>query len=85
MTRRQRRVRRYQQSEIPEGRRCNRGAGAKRCASRPAIVQVKADPHSPHQFRANGTLMSQTGFYETFKIKERNTMHLVPQERVIIR
>ena len=48
------------------------------------IAQVKTDPHSPGQFRANGTLMNQPGFYETFKVKEGDKMYLAPQERVII-
>ncbi len=33
------------------------------------IVQVKTDPHSPGQFRANGTVSNQPGFYEAFDVK----------------
>jgi predicted metalloendopeptidase len=48
------------------------------------IQQVKTDPHSPGQFRANGTLRNQPGFYDAFKVKEGDKMYLTPQERVII-
>ncbi len=48
------------------------------------IVQVKTDPHSPGQFRANGTLRNQPGFYHAFKVKQGDKMYLAPQERVII-
>ncbi|MDN4053769.1 M13-type metalloendopeptidase [Massilia sp. YIM B02763] len=48
------------------------------------IVQVKTDPHSPGQFRANGTLKNQPGFYEAFKVKQGDKMYLAPKDRVII-
>ncbi|MCS0629292.1 M13 family peptidase [Telluria mixta] len=48
------------------------------------IVQVKTDPHSPGQFRANGTLRNQPGFYDAFKVKQGDKMYLAPKERVII-
>ncbi|MFC5552221.1 M13 family metallopeptidase [Massilia aerilata] len=48
------------------------------------IVQVKTDPHSPGQYRANGTLRNQPGFYEAFKVKQGDKMYLAPTERVII-
>jgi len=48
------------------------------------IVQVKTDPHSPDQFRANGTLRNQPGFYEAFGVKPGDRMYLGPKERVII-
>ncbi|MCA1245467.1 M13 family peptidase [Massilia sp. MS-15] len=48
------------------------------------INQVKTDPHSPAQFRANGTLKNQPGFYEAFGVKEGDKMYLAPQDRVII-
>ncbi len=49
-----------------------------------AIAQVKTDPHSPEQFRANGTLKNQPGFYEAFGVKEGDKMYLAPKDRVII-
>jgi predicted metalloendopeptidase len=48
------------------------------------IVQVKTDPHSPGQFRANGTLRNQPAFYEAFGVKEGDKMYLAPNERVTI-
>jgi predicted metalloendopeptidase len=48
------------------------------------IVRVKSDPHSPEEFRANGTLKNQPGFYEAFKLKEGDKMYLAPKDRVII-
>ena len=48
------------------------------------IVQVKTDPHSPGQFRANGTMMNQPAFYEAFDVKEGDKMYRAPKDRVII-
>jgi predicted metalloendopeptidase len=48
------------------------------------IASIKADPHSPDQFRANGTLRNQPGFYEAFGVKQGDKMYLAPKERVII-
>ncbi len=48
------------------------------------IVQVKTDPHSPGQFRANGTMRNQPGFYEAFGVKEGDKMYLAPKDRVTI-
>jgi len=48
------------------------------------INQVKTDPHSPAQFRANGTLKNQPGFYEAFGVKAGDKMYLAPKDRVII-
>jgi putative endopeptidase len=48
------------------------------------IVQVKTDPHSPGQFRANGTMMNQPAFYEAFGVKAGDKMYLPPKDRVTI-
>jgi len=48
------------------------------------VVQVKTDPHSPGQFRANGTLMNQPAFYSAFGVKPGDKMYLAPSDRVII-
>ncbi|AVR94734.1 M13 family metallopeptidase [Pseudoduganella armeniaca] len=51
----------------------------------PALIQqIKTDPHAPGQFRANGTMRNQPGFYEAFKVKNGDKMYLPPKERVII-
>jgi putative endopeptidase len=49
-----------------------------------AILQVKTDPHSPTQFRANGTVRNQPGFYQAFGVKEGDKMYLAPKDRVSI-
>ncbi len=61
-------------------------AQAWRAKSRDAalIRQVTTDPHSPEEFRANGTLRNQPGFYEAFGVKKGDKMYLAPKERVII-
>ena len=48
------------------------------------IVQIKTDPHSPAQYRANGALANQPDFYSAFGVKEGDKMYLPPQQRVII-
>jgi predicted metalloendopeptidase len=48
------------------------------------IVQIKTDPHSPGQFRTNGVLVNQPGFYEAFGVKEGDKMYLAPKDRITI-
>jgi predicted metalloendopeptidase len=48
------------------------------------VVLLKTDPHSPGEFRANGTLRNQPGFYEAFGVKPGDKMYLPPKDRVII-
>ena len=48
------------------------------------IVRIKTDPHSPPQFRGNGTLQNQPGFYSAFGVKAGDKMYLPPEQRVII-
>ncbi|MDR3386684.1 MAG: M13-type metalloendopeptidase [Rudaea sp.] len=49
-----------------------------------AIQRIKTDPHSPPQFRANGTVVNQPGFYQAFDIKEGDKMYRAPDQRVIM-
>jgi putative endopeptidase len=49
-----------------------------------AIAQTKSDPHTAAEFRANGTVKNQPGFYEAFGVKPGDKMYLPPAERVII-
>ena len=49
-----------------------------------SIVRIKTDPHSPGEFRANGSLQNMTPFYQAFDIKEGDKMYLPPAERVSI-
>ncbi|MYM80400.1 M13 family peptidase [Duganella sp. FT50W] len=48
------------------------------------IVYLKTDPHSPDQFRANGTVRNQPGFYEAFGVKPGDKLYLPPKDRVIM-
>ena len=48
------------------------------------IVYIKTDPHSPGEFRANGTLRNQADFYSAFGVKEGDRMYLKPEARVTI-
>jgi predicted metalloendopeptidase len=46
------------------------------------IERLKVDPHSPGQFRANGTLRNQTAFDEAFGVKPNDAMYLPPEQRI---
>ena len=47
------------------------------------IAQVKSDPHSPSEFRVNGSLRNHPGYYEAFDVKPGDRMYLAPEQRVI--
>ncbi len=49
-----------------------------------AIVYVKTDPHSPSQFRGNGALANQPGFYDAYGVKTGDKMYIAPKQRVIM-
>jgi len=49
-----------------------------------ALVLLKTDPHSPEQFRANGTVQNQPEFYKAFNVKPGDKMYLPAKNRVII-
>ena len=49
---------------------------------RRAIERLKADPHSPGQFRADGTLRNQSAFADAFAVKPGDAMYLPPQQRI---
>ncbi len=48
------------------------------------IVQIKTDPHTPGEFRANGSIRNQPGFYEAFSVKEGDKLYVAPAQRVTI-
>ncbi|MET3120225.1 putative endopeptidase [Undibacterium sp. GrIS 1.8] len=48
------------------------------------IVQLKTDPHSPGEIRANGSLRNMGPFYKAYDLKEGDKMYLAPAERVSI-
>jgi putative endopeptidase len=60
-------------------------AQARRGKARDAalIAQVKSDPHSPSEFRVNGSLRNHPGYYEAFDVKPGDKMYLAPEQRVI--
>ena len=48
------------------------------------IVAIKTDPHTPGEFRANGSIRNQPGFYDAFGVKEGDKLYLAPDQRVTI-
>jgi putative endopeptidase len=46
--------------------------------------QVLTDPHSPPEFRVNGTVRNIAAWYDAFDVKPGNKLYLPPQERVVI-
>mgnify|MGYP001792121939 CR=1 FL=1 len=48
------------------------------------IVRIKTDPHSPGEFRANGTLRNQAPFYSAYNVQPGDGMYLAPDKRVTI-
>lgn len=48
------------------------------------IVQVKTDPHSPAQFRGNGSVLNHSSFYDAFGVKPGDKMYVPPAQRVTI-
>ena len=48
------------------------------------LTQIKSDPHSPDEFRVNGTVRNHPAFYSTFGVKPGDAMYLTPEQRVSI-
>ena len=48
------------------------------------IRLIKVDPHSPGEYRTNGTLRNQAPFYSAFDVKPGDGMYLPPEKRVTI-
>ncbi len=48
------------------------------------LEQIKADPHSPEEYRTNGTVRNHPAFYTTFNVKPGDEMYLAPDKRVSI-
>lgn len=48
------------------------------------IQQLRRGPHSPAQYRINGAVRNQPGWYEAFGITEEHDLYLPPEERVSI-
>ena len=45
---------------------------------------LSADPHSPDEFRVNGTVRNIDEFYTAFGVAEGDQLYLPPEERVRI-
>lgn len=61
-------------------------AQARRSKSRGqrALALIKTDPHSPGEFRVNGSLKNLPDFYQAFDVKDGDQMYLSPEQRVNI-
>ena len=46
--------------------------------------QVMSDPHSPAEYRVNGTVVNVPAFYEAFDVKEGDELYVAPENRVTI-
>lgn len=59
-------------------------AEARRFKSREsrALVLIKTDPHSPGEFRVNGSLRNLPEFYRAFNLAPGDNMYLAPDQRV---
>ncbi len=49
-----------------------------------AITLIKTDPHSPGEFRVNGSVRNHDEFYSAFGVKSGDQMYLAPAQRVKI-
>ncbi|MFZ6750681.1 M13 family metallopeptidase [Undibacterium sp. Ren11W] len=49
-----------------------------------ALALIKTDPHSPAEFRVNGSLKNLADFYQAFEVKDGDKMYLSPEQRVTI-
>lgn len=47
-----------------------------------ALALIKTDPHSPGEFRVNGSLRNHPDYYQTFNVKPGDKMYLPPEQRV---
>ncbi|HUR40066.1 MAG TPA: M13-type metalloendopeptidase [Verrucomicrobiae bacterium] len=48
------------------------------------LENLKTDPHSPPEFRCNGTVVNVPEFYVAFDVKEGDKLFLAPEKRVKI-
>ena len=48
------------------------------------LTRIKSDPHSPSEFRANGTAVNVPAFYEAFGITDKDKLYRTPEQRIAI-
>ena len=48
------------------------------------LTRLKSDPHSPAEFRVNGTVRNLAPFYSSFDVEPGDRMYLAPKDRVSI-
>jgi len=48
------------------------------------IQRLKADPHSPAEFRANGVVRNMDEWYDAFNVGKDDALYLAPEDRVLI-
>ncbi|MDG1418946.1 MAG: M13 family metallopeptidase [Maricaulis sp.] len=48
------------------------------------LNQLRADPHSPGQYRVNGVVRNMDAWYEAFGVTEEHDLYLPPEERITI-
>ncbi|QQP99453.1 M13 family metallopeptidase [Lysobacter enzymogenes] len=48
------------------------------------LNQIKTNPHSPSQYRANGPLRNFDPWYQAFEVKPGDAMYIAPEQRVRI-
>ncbi len=46
--------------------------------------RLATDPHSPAEFRCNGTVRNVPEFYDAFGVKPGDKLYLAPEKRVTI-
>jgi len=46
--------------------------------------RIETDPHSPSEFRANGTVSNMPEFYDAFGVTPEDKMYIEPKDRVKI-
>ncbi len=49
------------------------------------VTQLKSDPHSPAEFRANGTVRNQDPWYTAFDVKEGDAYHEEYPDVIVVR
>lgn len=48
------------------------------------LARLKADPHSPEEFRVNGVVRNMDAWYDAFGVTEGDALYLPPEDRVSI-